>query len=163
MDEGYDVCFKCRIDIGSSNDPRMKTMSPMCNEEWITYVGVVMKLEIYGIELVAKMVDQNDVDDESSRSPAFPEVVNEHDIKCGIVLTHPSQQTQDDTDACELAFIGSNESILNVKHVSGNVGVGDVVVDFGMNSSVDSQPITISVDGPSVKPEFMPDQAHIVT
>jgi hypothetical protein len=69
MDEGYDVCFKCRIDIGSSNDPRMKTMSPMCNEEWITYVGVVMKLEIYGIELVAKMVDQNDVDDESSSFP----------------------------------------------------------------------------------------------
>jgi hypothetical protein len=35
----------------------MKTKSPMCNEkEWTTYVGVVMKSEIRGIELVARMV-----------------------------------------------------------------------------------------------------------
>jgi hypothetical protein len=33
MDEGSEVHFKGRIDIGSSNDPRMKTMSPMCNEK----------------------------------------------------------------------------------------------------------------------------------
>jgi hypothetical protein len=31
----------------------MKTMSPICDEECTTYVGVVMKLEIRMIELVA--------------------------------------------------------------------------------------------------------------
>jgi hypothetical protein len=56
MDEGFEVCFKGRIDIGSSNGPRMKTMSPVCNEEWTTYVGVMIKLEIHGIELVIRMV-----------------------------------------------------------------------------------------------------------
>jgi hypothetical protein len=35
----------------------MKTMSSVCNEnEWTAYVGVVMKSEIRGIELDAKMV-----------------------------------------------------------------------------------------------------------
>jgi hypothetical protein len=57
MDEGCEVRFEDRIDIGSSNGPWMKTKSPMCNEkEWTTYVGVVMKSEIRGIELVARMV-----------------------------------------------------------------------------------------------------------
>jgi hypothetical protein len=66
MDEGCEVCFEGRIDIGSSNGPRMKTMSPVCNEkEWTTYVGVVMKSEIHGIWLVVRMVAQNDVGDES--------------------------------------------------------------------------------------------------
>jgi hypothetical protein len=31
VDEGCEVRFKGRIDIGSSNGPRMKTMSPVCN------------------------------------------------------------------------------------------------------------------------------------
>jgi hypothetical protein len=44
IDEGCEVRFEGRIDIGSSNDPRMKTMSPVCDEnEWTTCVGVVMK------------------------------------------------------------------------------------------------------------------------
>jgi hypothetical protein len=50
MDEGREVCFEGRINIGSSNDPRMKMISPIYNEkEWTTYVGVMMKLKIYGI------------------------------------------------------------------------------------------------------------------
>jgi hypothetical protein len=44
IDEGCEVRFEGRIDIGSSNDPRMKTMSPVCDEnEWTACVGVVMK------------------------------------------------------------------------------------------------------------------------
>jgi hypothetical protein len=40
MDEGCEVRFEGRIDIGSSNDPRMRTMPSVCNEkEWTTYVG----------------------------------------------------------------------------------------------------------------------------
>jgi hypothetical protein len=31
MDKGSEVCFEGRIDIGLSIDPRMKTMSPVCN------------------------------------------------------------------------------------------------------------------------------------
>jgi hypothetical protein len=32
-------------------------MSPVCDKkEWTTYIGVVMKSEIRGIELVARMV-----------------------------------------------------------------------------------------------------------
>jgi hypothetical protein len=57
MDEGCEVRFEGRIDIGSSNDPQMKTISLVCDEKKLTaYVGVVMKLEICGIELIAKMV-----------------------------------------------------------------------------------------------------------
>jgi hypothetical protein len=41
----------------------MKMMSPICNEEWIAYVRVVMKSEIHMIELVERMVVRNDVDD----------------------------------------------------------------------------------------------------
>jgi hypothetical protein len=72
MNEGCEVRFEGRIDIGSNIGPRKKTMSPVCNEEWMTYVGVVMKSEIHGIELVVRMVGQNDVGDERyglSRSP----------------------------------------------------------------------------------------------
>jgi hypothetical protein len=57
MDECCEVCFEGRIDIGSSSGPRMKTISPVCNEtEWTTYVRVVIKSEIHGIELVTRMV-----------------------------------------------------------------------------------------------------------
>jgi hypothetical protein len=69
MDEDFEVRFKGRIDIGSSNGPRMKTISPMCHEEeWIAYVRVVMKSKIHGIELVLRMVGRNNVGDENSRS-----------------------------------------------------------------------------------------------
>jgi hypothetical protein len=67
MDEGCEVWFEGRIDIGSSNDPRMKMMSPICDEkEWTTYVGVVMKSDIRRIELVVRMVVRNNVGDKSS-------------------------------------------------------------------------------------------------
>jgi hypothetical protein len=66
MDEGCEVWFEGRIDIGLSNGPQMKMISLVCDEkEWTTYVGVVMKLEIRVIELVARMVAQNDVGDET--------------------------------------------------------------------------------------------------
>jgi hypothetical protein len=80
MDKDCGVRFEGRIDIGSSNDPQMKTMSPVCNKEWTTYVGVVMKLEIHEIELVAKMVARNDIGDESSRSPTLPDAVDEQHV-----------------------------------------------------------------------------------
>jgi hypothetical protein len=72
----------------------MKTMSLVCDEkEWTTYVSVVMKSEIRGIELVARMVAQNDVGDENSRSSTLSEAVDEQHIECGIVLTQSSQET----------------------------------------------------------------------
>jgi hypothetical protein len=56
----------------------MKTMSPVCDEkELTTYVSVMMKLEIRGIELLARMVAWNDVGDESSRSLTLLEAVDE--------------------------------------------------------------------------------------
>jgi hypothetical protein len=82
----------------SSNDPQMKTISPVCNEKkWTTYVGIVMKSEIHGIELVTRMVARNDIGDESSWSLTLPEAVDEQHVEYGIVLMQPSQQTQDDT------------------------------------------------------------------
>jgi hypothetical protein len=54
----------------------MKMMSPVYDEEWTTYVRVVMKSEIRGIELVARMVHRNNVGDKSSQSPILPEVVD---------------------------------------------------------------------------------------
>jgi hypothetical protein len=78
LDKGCEVQFEGHIDIGSSIGPRMKTMSPVCDEnEWTTYVGVVIKSEIHGIELVARMVARNDIVDESSLSPTLPEAVDE--------------------------------------------------------------------------------------
>jgi hypothetical protein len=78
MDEGFEVRFDGRIDIGSINNPWMKTMSLVCNEkEWTTYVRVMMKLEIHGIELLARMVGQNDFGDETSQSPTLPKAVYE--------------------------------------------------------------------------------------
>jgi hypothetical protein len=90
MDEGCEVCFEGRIDIGSSNGPRMKTMSPVYNEEWIVYVDVVIKSEIHGIELVARMVARNNVGDESPQLPTLFEAVDEQHVECGVVLTQPS-------------------------------------------------------------------------
>jgi hypothetical protein len=59
MDEGCEVWFEGRIDIGSSNGPRMKTVLAVCDEkEWTAYVGVVLKSEIHRIELVARKVAQ---------------------------------------------------------------------------------------------------------
>jgi hypothetical protein len=67
MDEGCEVQFEGRIDIGSSNGPQMKMMPLVCDEEWTTFVGVVVKSEICGIELVTRNINRNDVGDESSR------------------------------------------------------------------------------------------------
>jgi hypothetical protein len=115
MDEGCEVRFEGRIDIGSSNGPRMKMMPPVCDEkEWTAYVGVVMKSEIRRIELVAIKVARNDVADKSSRSPILPEAVDEHHIECGVVLTQQSQETQADTDAEEPPFVASNEIVYAV-------------------------------------------------
>jgi hypothetical protein len=52
-----------------------------------------MKSEIYGIELVTRMVHRNNVGDKSSQSPILPEVVDKQHVECGIVLTQPSQET----------------------------------------------------------------------
>jgi hypothetical protein len=102
MDVGFEVRFEGRIDIGSSNDPRMKMMSLVCNEkEWTTHIRVVMKSDICGIELVARMVGWNNVGDESSWSPMLPEVVDEQGFKCGVVLTQQSQKSQDNINADE--------------------------------------------------------------
>jgi hypothetical protein len=115
MNEGCDVRFEGWIDIGSSNGPRMKMMSPVCNEkEWTVYVRVMIKLEIHGIELFARMVARNDVGYENSRSPTLSEAADEQHVECGIVLTQLSQETRDDTDADEPPFIASNETMLNV-------------------------------------------------
>jgi hypothetical protein len=84
----------------------------------------MMKLEIHGIELIARMVARNDVGDESSRSLTLPEAVDEQHVECGVVLTQPSQETQADTDLKD-PFIGSNETVLNEETVCGSVGVGD--------------------------------------
>jgi hypothetical protein len=94
MEEGCEVRFEGLIDIRSSNDPWMKTISLVCDEkEWTTYVGVVMKSEIHRIELVARMIARNDVGDESSRSPTLLEAVDEQYVECGILLTQSSQET----------------------------------------------------------------------
>jgi hypothetical protein len=132
MDEGCEVRFEGRIDISSSNGPRTKTMSPVCDEkEWATYVGVMMKSKIHGIEFVARMVAWNDVGDQSSQPPILTEAVDEQHIEYGVVLTQPSQETQADTNPEEPPFIGSNETMLNVELVCRSVGVGDAAADTG--------------------------------
>jgi hypothetical protein len=69
----------------------MKMMSLVCDKkEWTTYIGVVMKLEIRGIELVARMVARNDVGDESYQSPTLNGAVDEQHVECGVVLTQSS-------------------------------------------------------------------------
>jgi hypothetical protein len=103
---------------------------------------------------------RNDVGDESSQSSTLLKAVDEPHIECGIVLTQPSQETRDDTDAEEPRFIGSNETTLNMKPVCESLGVGDVVADTGFISGVDPLPIatgfTIDVDPSFVESEFMP-------
>jgi hypothetical protein len=48
---------------------------PICDEkEWITYVGIVMKLEIHKIELVVKMGAYNDVGDEDVKRMYVPRI-----------------------------------------------------------------------------------------
>jgi hypothetical protein len=79
----------------------MKMMSPVYDEEWTTYVGVVIKSEICGIELVTKLVARNNVGDKSSQSPTLPEAVDEQHVECGVVLTQSSQETQANIDAEE--------------------------------------------------------------
>jgi hypothetical protein len=37
MDDGCEVRFEDQIDIRLSNGPRMKMMSPVCDEEWTAY------------------------------------------------------------------------------------------------------------------------------
>jgi hypothetical protein len=94
MDEGCEVLVEDRVDIGSSNSPQMKMMSLIYNEkEWTAYIGIMMKSEICGIELFARMIVQNDVGDENSRLPTLPEVVDEQHIECGTMLTQSSQET----------------------------------------------------------------------
>jgi hypothetical protein len=77
------------------------------------------------------------------------------------VLTQPSQETQANTDEEEPWFIAGNETVLNVKHVWGSVGIGDVVADTGFNSGVDPQPIAtgfaLDVDPSFIEQEFMPE------
>jgi hypothetical protein len=68
----------------------MKTMSPVCNEEWIAYVDVVIKSEFCGKELVARIVARNNVGDESPWLPTLPEAVDEQHVECGVVLMQPS-------------------------------------------------------------------------
>jgi hypothetical protein len=160
MNEWCEVRFGGQIDIGLRNAPRIKMMSPVCDEkEWTAYIGIVMKSEICRIELVVRMVARNDVGDESSRSPTFPEAVDEQHVECGVVLTQPSQETQVDTDPEEPPFIGSNEIVLSEGPVCESVGVGDAATDTGFISGVDHHPIAtgfaLDVDPSFVKPEFM--------
>jgi hypothetical protein len=157
MDEGCEVRFEGRIDIESSNGPQMKTMSPVYDEkEWTTYISVMIKLEIHGIELVARIVAWNNVGDESSRSTTLNEAFDERHVECGIVLTQPSQETHANTNADELPFVASNET---VELVCGSVGVGDGIADTVFISSVNLQPIAtgffLNVDSSFIKPEFM--------
>jgi hypothetical protein len=123
MDEGSEVPFEGQLDIGSSNGPQIKMMTPMCNEkEWTAYVRVVMKSEIHMIELVvvARMVGRNDVGDESCAyaTVTLSEAIDVQGVECDVVLMQPSQETQDDIDADEPPFIGNNETMLNVEPVS---------------------------------------------
>jgi hypothetical protein len=68
-------------------------MSPVYDEkEWTSYIGVVIKSEIHGIELVTRMIARNDVDDESSQSLTLLEVVDEQHVESNIVPTQPSQK-----------------------------------------------------------------------
>jgi hypothetical protein len=88
-------------------------------------------------------------------------VVDQQHVKCGIVLTQLSQETQDDTDADEPPFIANNEIVLNMEPISGSVGVGDVVADAEFISDVDHSPIAtyfaLDIDLLSIEPEFMPE------
>jgi hypothetical protein len=71
-------------------------ISLVCNEnEWTTYVRIMIKSEIHGIEFVARMVGWNNANDESSRSLTLPKAVDEQGVKCGIAyatITRMSEQ-----------------------------------------------------------------------
>jgi hypothetical protein len=131
MDECCEVQFEGRIDIGSSNGPWMNTMPLVCDErEWTSYVGVVIKSEIQGMELVGRKVAWN------------------------VMLTQSSQETQSDTDVAEALFVGSNETMLNVEPICGSVGIGDAVADTGFISGVDPHPIATGF-ALDVEPSFI--------
>jgi hypothetical protein len=157
MDANFYVRLEGRIDLGSSNGPRMKMISTVCNEkEWTTYLGVVMKSEILAIELVATRVDWNIICDESSRSLMMPEAVDEQLIECAVVLTQPWQVLDDEGIADEPPFDGSNEVVHNVEPPLGSVR--DVVDEAGRMAEVDPEPITAVVcshEAPSIVPEYM--------
>jgi hypothetical protein len=74
----------------------------------------------------------------------LPEAVDEQHVECGVVLTQLSQQTQADTDLEESPFVGSNETVLNKKHVCRSVGVGDAAADTGF-ILVTSDPSLVTV------------------
>jgi hypothetical protein len=138
----------------------MKMMSPVCDEkEWTTYVGVVMKSEIRGVELVGRMVFQNNVGDKSSWSPTLPEAVDEQHVECGIVLTQLLQETQANTDVEETPLVASNETLLNIEPKCQSVAVGDAGVAVGLISGVNSQPVAtgfaLDVDPSFPELEFM--------
>jgi hypothetical protein len=120
-----------------------------------------MKSEIRRIELDARMVARNDVGDEISQSPTFPEAVDEQHVECGVMLTQPSLETRDNTDAKEPPFVTSNETELNVEHVCRSVDVGDAVTDTGFILGVDHLPIatgfTPDVDPSFIEPKFLPE------
>jgi hypothetical protein len=140
LEENCDVRFEGRCDIGSSNGPRIKVMGLVCTEkDWETYVEVVTKFEVHGLELVATRVEQNVVCDECSRLPMLPEVVDEHAIECPIPLTQPSQASVGEGVADDPPCVGSNEAVMNMEpdHVDG----------MGMLMVVDHEPInTASVE-----------------
>jgi hypothetical protein len=80
--------------------------------EWTTYVSVVIKSEICGIELAVRKVIRNYVGDKSSQSSALPKTVDEQNVKCGVVLTQLSQETWSDIDTEEPLFIINKETVL---------------------------------------------------
>jgi hypothetical protein len=49
-----------------------------------------MQSEIHEIELVIRMIDRNDVSDESSQSLTLPKAIDEQGVECGVVLMQPS-------------------------------------------------------------------------
>jgi hypothetical protein len=136
MDECCEVQFEGQIDIGSSNGPRMKMMSPVCDEnEWTAYVSVVMKSEIHGI------------------------AVDEQHVECGVMLTQLLQETQADTDVEETPLVVSNKTMLNVEPVCQSVGVCDATADTRFILGVDHQSIAtrfaLDIDPSFVESEFM--------
>jgi hypothetical protein len=60
-----------------------------------------MQPEICEIELVTRLIDQNDVSDESSQSLTLQNAIDEQCVECGVVLMQPSQQTHDNTNVDE--------------------------------------------------------------
>jgi hypothetical protein len=85
--ENFDVWLEGWIDLGSSNGPWMKMKSAVCNEnEWTTYVGVIMMSEFRAMELVATRVGRNIICDEISRSPTMSEAIDECPLNVQLCL-----------------------------------------------------------------------------